>query len=161
MRRGLCSGTMSVRLSVRLSVPAIDRCGIPRGGFAAVGPAGRKYRSIVAAARCRTAARRTAANAGSVTLSAGVWSWTQTGAGSYAVVGRCDELIMSVDLDPWLGIRRVLSVCRTSWSIAPRLRQRCVCQSYTTDHIDFVFVYLICVQCFDIVGWASGRASGL
>jgi len=144
MRRGLCSGTMSVRLSVRLSVcPSYRPLRHSARRVCSCGPGGQKYRSIVAAARCRTAARRLAANAGSVTLSAGVWSWTQTGAGSYAVVGRCDELIVSVDLDPWLGIRRVLSVCWTSWSIPPRLRQRCVCQSYTTNHTDFVFVYLI------------------
>ena len=39
-------------------------------GFAAVGPAGRKYRS--------TAARRAAANARSATFPADVESWTQT-----------------------------------------------------------------------------------
>jgi len=59
------------RPSVCLSVPAFGRC----GGFAAVGPAGRRYRSIAARAALSSipaAARRAAANAGSATLSAGV-----------------------------------------------------------------------------------------
>jgi len=47
--RGLCNGTVSVRLSVCLSVslahsPAAATC----GGFAAVGPASGGYRSIAA-----------------------------------------------------------------------------------------------------------------
>jgi len=45
MRQGLCNGTVSVRLSVslpQLSTAAASRVG---GGFAAVGPAGRRYRS--------------------------------------------------------------------------------------------------------------------
>ena len=37
----------SVCLSVRLSVPSIDRCR-RCGGFAAVGPSGKRYRSIAA-----------------------------------------------------------------------------------------------------------------
>jgi len=61
-----------VRLSVRLSHPAAARrcC-----GFAAVGPAARRYRSIAArpaVSSSRAAARHTAANAGSATLSADV-----------------------------------------------------------------------------------------
>jgi len=52
-----------VSLSHVWVVVAARRC----GGFAAVGPAGRKYRSIAAR-------RRSAANAGGVTLSAGVGS---------------------------------------------------------------------------------------
>ena len=42
MWQGLCNGMLSVRLSARLSVPSIDRCSSVRG-FAAVGPAGRRY----------------------------------------------------------------------------------------------------------------------
>ena len=51
---------------------AAHRC----SGFAAVGPAGRRYRSIAAAAgrRSSTAARRSKTNASSVTLSADVGS---------------------------------------------------------------------------------------
>jgi len=65
-RPSVCS---SLRPSVRLPVPSIDRC-TARGGFAAVRPAGRRYRSTApgAAAR-RTAARGSAANVSSVTLS--------------------------------------------------------------------------------------------
>ena len=58
-------------MSVRLSVPAA--C----GGFAAVGEAGRKYRSIAARPAPQqhgAAARRAAANAGSATFSAYVCS---------------------------------------------------------------------------------------
>ena len=63
MRQGLCNGTESVRQSY-LSTAAC-RC----GGFAAVGPAGMRYRSMAAAAGA-AAARRSGANASSVTLSA-------------------------------------------------------------------------------------------
>jgi len=55
-KKSLCNGTVSVRLSV----PFARRC----CGCAVVGPANGRYRSI--------AARRSAANAGSATLSAGV-----------------------------------------------------------------------------------------
>ena len=62
---------LSVFSSVRLSVrsPAAAAC----GGFAAVGPAGSRYRSIAARPAPQqhgAAARRTAANAGSATFSA-------------------------------------------------------------------------------------------
>ena len=67
---GLCNGTVSVRLSVCLShSPAAAAY----GGFAAVGPADRKYRSIAA----RPAPQQhgaTAANAGSATFTADVGS---------------------------------------------------------------------------------------
>ena len=61
--------------SDRLSAhsPAAAAC----GGFAAVGPAGRRYRSIAARPapqQHRAAARRAAANAGSATFSADVGS---------------------------------------------------------------------------------------
>jgi len=74
---GLCGRVYiyNGRVSVCLSVPSVDRC--RWGGFAAVGPAGSRYRSIAAAAGCR-APQRSAANASSVTLSAYVGSWTQT-----------------------------------------------------------------------------------
>jgi len=65
-------GPVSVRLSV---------CPICRGWFAAVGPAGWRYRLVAAAAwrrssdaRRHAARRRSAANASSVTLSADVES---------------------------------------------------------------------------------------
>ena len=61
----------SVYLSVCLSQSYLST-GCRSGGFAAVRPAGRIYRSIAPAA----AARRSAANASSVTLSADVGSWT-------------------------------------------------------------------------------------
>ena len=52
------------------------------GGFAAVGPVGRRYWSTVATVRCpvtwHMAARHSAANVSRVTLSADVGSWTQT-----------------------------------------------------------------------------------
>jgi len=72
-QQGLCHGRASVRLSVRLSQhsAAARRC----GRFAAVGPAGRRYRSIAArpgVSSTRAAARRTADNAGSGTSSADV-----------------------------------------------------------------------------------------
>jgi len=79
MRQGLCNGTVSVCPSVcpfHLSTAA-TAC----GGFAAVGPAGRRYRSIPArpapssngaAAAHRIATRRSAANASSVTFTAAV-----------------------------------------------------------------------------------------
>jgi len=62
---------LSIFSSVRLSVrsPAAAAC----GGFAAVGPAGSRYRSIAARSAPQqhgAAARRTAANAGSATFSA-------------------------------------------------------------------------------------------
>jgi len=66
-----------VRPSVCLSVvPSCGRC----GGFTAVGPAGRRYRSIAAllalGSSC-AAARRAAANAGKAAMTADVGSWTQ------------------------------------------------------------------------------------
>jgi len=69
MLQGLCNGKVPVHLSVRLFVApmtAACRC----GGFAAVGPARNEYRLIAGAA----AARCSAANASSVTLSADVRS---------------------------------------------------------------------------------------
>ena len=66
------------RPSVCLShSPAAAAC----GGFAAVGPAGRRYRSIAArlAPQQRgTSVQRTAGNVGSATLTADGGSWTQT-----------------------------------------------------------------------------------
>jgi len=62
MEQRLCSGRVSVR---RLSRPSGRCC-----GFAAVGPAARRYRSIAtrpAVNSSRATARRTAANAGSAT----------------------------------------------------------------------------------------------
>jgi len=49
-RQGLCNGTMSVRPSVRLTVclSRLSTAAAACGGFAAVGPAGRRYRSIAA-----------------------------------------------------------------------------------------------------------------
>jgi len=79
MQQGLCNGTVSVRLTVCLF--QLSTAAAARGGFAAVGPAGRKYRSIAArpapssngaAAARRTAARRPAAKARSVTFTAAV-----------------------------------------------------------------------------------------
>ena len=66
------------RPSVCLSVPSFARhcC-----GFAAVGPAGTRYLSIAARPAFSSSGavtRRLAANAGSVTLSADVGSWTPT-----------------------------------------------------------------------------------
>ena len=79
MCAALSTGLLNCRAyvcpSVRLSRPAAARrcC-----GFAAVGPAPRRHRSIAA----RPAGRRSPAaarpNAGSATLSADVRSWTQT-----------------------------------------------------------------------------------
>jgi len=46
MQQGLCNGTVSVRLTVCLF--QLSTAAAARGGFAAVGPAGRKYRSIAA-----------------------------------------------------------------------------------------------------------------
>ena len=63
-----------VCLSICLShLPAAAAC----GWFAAVGPAGRRYWSIVAAAST-AAAWRSAANAGSVVFTAKGLGWTQT-----------------------------------------------------------------------------------
>ena len=64
MRHGLCNDTGSVRLSVCLSVRLfrLSPTAVACGGFAAVGPDGSTHRS--------TAAASTAANAGSVALSA-------------------------------------------------------------------------------------------
>jgi len=77
MRQGLCNGTVSVCLS-QLPTGAAA-C----GGFAAVGaaPSGRRYQlpgSNGAVAAQRTAARWSAANAGSITFTAAVESSTQT-----------------------------------------------------------------------------------
>ena len=67
--QSLCNGTMSVRL---FQSSAAAAC----GGFAAVGPAGRRYRWI-APEQNRAAARHAAANAGSGTFTADVGGWTQ------------------------------------------------------------------------------------
>ena len=48
MRQGLCNGTVSIRLFVRMSVSVMPTAAAACGGFAAVGPAGRRYRSIAA-----------------------------------------------------------------------------------------------------------------
>ena len=66
----------SVRLSVCLSVPSIDRCSSVRR-VAAVGLSGGRHRSTVGPPGA-AAARRTAANASSVMSSADVGSRTQT-----------------------------------------------------------------------------------
>jgi len=66
-----CPRVMNGTASVRLSFPSA-RCSSV-GGFAAVGPAGGRYRPIAARATAQqhgTAARRAAANAGSATFSA-------------------------------------------------------------------------------------------
>ena len=78
----LCNGTVSVRSFVRPSVclshsPAAAAC----RQFAAARPAGRRYRFD------RLLHQRRAAAAGSVTLSARVGNWTQTGCVMYAGVG--------------------------------------------------------------------------
>ena len=75
VRQGLCNGSVSVHLSVCLSHLSTSACRY--SGFAAVGPTCRWYRSIAAAAG-RRLARRTAANASSVTLSADEESLAQT-----------------------------------------------------------------------------------
>jgi len=67
LRQRLCNGTVSVRLSHLPTAVAAAPC----GGFAAVGP-------TITAATGAAAARRTAANASSVTLSGDVGGWTQT-----------------------------------------------------------------------------------
>jgi len=76
MRQGLCNGTVSVRLSICLS-----ELSAACGGFAAVDQADRRCRSIAArpapSSNCAAAARRTAANASSVTFTAAVEGWTQ------------------------------------------------------------------------------------
>ena len=64
-QHNLCNARVSVRPSVCLSVPSAA------GGFAAERPAGRKYQSIAAGA-VQHAGRRSAANAGRVTLIADV-----------------------------------------------------------------------------------------
>jgi len=71
MRQGLCNGAVSVRPSVRLS--QLSTAAAACGGFAAVGAADRRYRSIVA--RPAPAARRTAV---SRFQRAAVEDWTQT-----------------------------------------------------------------------------------
>jgi len=47
MRQGLCNGTVSICLSLRLYVPSVDRY-MPLRRFAAVGSAGRRYPSMAA-----------------------------------------------------------------------------------------------------------------
>ena len=68
------SGTVSICVSVCFPLAAASRC----GGFAAVGPAGRRYRSIGAAVRRRSSTAHSSAvfssNASSATLSADVGS---------------------------------------------------------------------------------------
>jgi len=56
MRQGLCSGRVSVRLFVRRSVSVMPTAAAACGGFAAVGPAARRYRSIAARPALSTAA---------------------------------------------------------------------------------------------------------
>ena len=73
----------SVYLSVCLSQSYLSIAACRCSGFAAVRPAGRRYRSIAPAA----AARRSAANASSVTLSADVGSWTVDLRTIYSVPG--------------------------------------------------------------------------
>jgi len=75
----------SVCLSLHPShQPAVTRrC----GGFAAVGPAARRYRSTAAR-------RRSAVNASSITLSTNVWSWTQTGLSAQNIYQRMPSLVM-------------------------------------------------------------------
>ena len=35
------------------------------------------------------------------------------------------------------------------------------CYVYVIDILDYVILVMTCLQCFDTVGWASGRAPGL
>jgi len=79
MRQGLCNAKVSLRLSVSLS--RLSTAVEAYGGFAAVGPAGRRYRSTAArpapssngaAAARHAAALWSAANASSVTFTAAV-----------------------------------------------------------------------------------------
>ena len=65
MRQDLCNGTVSVRPSICLS--QLSTAAAACGGFAAVGPADRRYRSIAAR-------QHAAAKASNVTLSADVGS---------------------------------------------------------------------------------------
>ena len=89
MRQSLRNGTVSVPPSVCLS--HLSTSAAACGGFAAVGPADRRYRSIAARrvcsrrgrlsipiCRCEGEAWRSAANASSVGLSVNAGSWTQT-----------------------------------------------------------------------------------
>jgi len=85
MRQSLCNGTVSVRL-VCLSAISVDRC-MPLRRVCCCGPGGQEIsvdsgscnvpQHVCAAAR-RTAARRAATQASSVTLSADVGSWRHT-----------------------------------------------------------------------------------
>jgi len=73
MRQDLCNGTVSVCPSVGLS--HLSTAEAAYGGFAAGRPAGRQYQWIAARRACSNgaaAARRTAANASSVTFTAAV-----------------------------------------------------------------------------------------
>jgi len=78
MEHGLCNGTVSVPISVCSSVSLFNlTAAAAYGGFAAVGPVGRRYRSIAARQAPQqhgAAARRTAANVGSATFTADVGS---------------------------------------------------------------------------------------
>ena len=80
MRQGLCNGRVSIRLSVCLS--QLSAAAAACGGFAAVGPSGRRYRSIVAwpapSSNGAAAARRSAVKVSNVTFTAGVGGWTRT-----------------------------------------------------------------------------------
>ena len=80
MRQGQCNGRVSIRLSVCLS--QLSAAAAACGGFAAVGPAGRRYRSIAAwpapSNNGAAAARRSVAKPSSVTFTAGVGGWTRT-----------------------------------------------------------------------------------
>jgi len=173
-----CTHSMWSRVYVTiwyLSVSLIPRCTVLLR-VCCCGP-GKQEASItccLALSSSRTTARHAAANAGSATLSANVGSWTQlvlsklllsrTADSDYHGWALCNEYnIMGFSPLIFDVFAKFRAVCESWYSLISCIIldiDLSVCQSVFL-HFVFYMSTWVCLQCFDAVGWAAGRASGL